>query len=145
MKTIHDQSYGIIPVIKRGDGWYIFMLQQIARRGDLVWTFPKGHPEADEDPETTARRELAEEAGIELASIDPTCTFSQMYTYEFNGEIVEKHVTYFLGYAAAEAFHMQPEEVADAAWYSLAEAREKATFDITKETVNAVAEALQNV
>jgi 8-oxo-dGTP pyrophosphatase MutT (NUDIX family) len=32
--------------------------------GDAVWTFPKGKPDDDEDPESTALRETLEETGV---------------------------------------------------------------------------------
>jgi predicted NUDIX family NTP pyrophosphohydrolase len=37
-----------------------------ARKDDGAWTIPKGEPEGDEPPETTARREFAEELGVDV-------------------------------------------------------------------------------
>lgn len=138
-KPVVDHSYGIIPVIKHDDGWRVYVLHEISRRGDRLWTFPKGHPEAGEAPLDTARRELQEEAGIELVSLNTQHTFEQVYSFEQNGETIEKHVTYYLGYAATEDFTTQPEEVAEARWCTFTEARSLLTFDLAKQTLDEVA------
>ncbi|MFH1095081.1 MAG: bis(5'-nucleosyl)-tetraphosphatase [Candidatus Micrarchaeota archaeon] len=47
------------------------------------WDFPKGHVEAGENEEQTARRELEEETGIRRIEILPG--FRYEYVYEFGG------------------------------------------------------------
>ncbi|ONI86646.1 DNA mismatch repair protein MutT [Saccharothrix sp. ALI-22-I] len=41
-----------------------------ARKDDGAWSIPKGEPDGDEDPETTARREFAEELGLPVPDGD---------------------------------------------------------------------------
>ncbi|GLU49374.1 NUDIX domain-containing protein [Nocardiopsis ansamitocini] len=41
----------------------------MVRHRDRAWEFPGGHTEPGEDVETTARREVREEAGAELADL----------------------------------------------------------------------------
>src|SRR5690242_10730843 len=43
----------------------LLMVQVENFSGDVVWTFPKGHPEADETDEAAAIREVREETGWE--------------------------------------------------------------------------------
>ena len=139
METKHDASYGVIPVLKDGSTWKVFILYQISRRGDRFWTFPKGHPEAGETPEETARRELREEAHITLERLDTTRTFDQEYTFVHEGVRIIKRASYFVGYAADTHFRLQPEEVADAKWCTFATAREFLTFDENKAALDEVA------
>jgi len=60
------------------------------------WDFPKGHIEAGEDPETTARRELQEETGIRDARLVPGFKENMGYFYRKAGEDMRKVVIYFL-------------------------------------------------
>ncbi|MDE1798583.1 MAG: NUDIX domain-containing protein, partial [Candidatus Micrarchaeota archaeon] len=48
------------------------------------WDFSKGHVEANENEEQTARRELAEETGIRTATVVPGWRYE--YVYEFGGK-----------------------------------------------------------
>jgi bis(5'-nucleosidyl)-tetraphosphatase len=64
------------------------------------WDFPKGHIEAGEDPETTARRELQEETGVGDARFVPGFEESMRYFYRKAGEDMRKVVIYFLAETA---------------------------------------------
>lgn len=63
--------------------------------GYKKWTLPKGLIDPGETAETTAVREVAEEAGIKakiVAKIKP----AEKYTYTFHGKYIFKVVQYFL-------------------------------------------------
>ena len=60
------------------------------------WDFPKGHIEAEEDPQTTAARELQEETGVRDARFIPGFKESMRYFYRKAGEGMLKVVIYFL-------------------------------------------------
>ena len=64
------------------------------------WDFPKGHIEAGEDPETTARRELQEETSLRDARFIPGFKESMRYFYRKAGEDMRKVVIYFLAETA---------------------------------------------
>ena len=64
------------------------------------WDFPKGHIEAGEDPQTTARRELQEETGVRDARFVPDFKESMRYFYRKAGEDMRKVVIYFLAETA---------------------------------------------
>ena len=55
------EQAGVIPY-RRGEGGWEFLIIT-SRKGN--WIFPKGVIAADEDPEETAMKECAEEAGIQ--------------------------------------------------------------------------------
>ena len=83
METIKDYSYGVIPLLKEGNQWKVFLINQIPRRGSLFWTFPKGHPEDDETHKETALRELVEETGIIPDTVIEEKIFKQAYTFVY--------------------------------------------------------------
>ncbi|WP_205745569.1 NUDIX hydrolase [Egibacter rhizosphaerae] len=58
-------SAGGIVVDPRADGWWVLLIARRNAAGELQWTLPKGGLEPDEDHETAALREVAEETGIE--------------------------------------------------------------------------------
>jgi len=60
------------------------------------WDFPKGHIEAEEDPQTTAARELQEETGVRDARFIPGFKEGMRYFYRKAGEGMLKVVIYFL-------------------------------------------------
>ncbi|MFT5849731.1 MAG: bis(5'-nucleosidyl)-tetraphosphatase [Patiriisocius sp.] len=146
MQTIRDYSYGVIPVIKTGDTWEVFILKQISYRGsdDRYWTFPKGHPEDGESQEETALRELKEESAITLDSLAPEVMFDQKYSFTHKEQHIEKSVCYYLGYAIDKTFQIQVEEVEEGRWCSFAEAREMLTHSIAKELLDGVTVYLKN-
>jgi mutator protein MutT len=58
----------IAAVLARGEKLLVCQRPPHKRHGGL-WEFPGGKVEAGEDDETAARRELAEELGIEVESV----------------------------------------------------------------------------
>lgn len=67
-----SRSAGIIAYRKRPSGLEVLLVHPggpFWRNKDLgAWSIPKGELSSDEDPETTARREFAEELGTELTA-----------------------------------------------------------------------------
>lgn len=65
-KLRRNDSSVVIPVLENGK----LLLTEDEQPGrDMVFTFPGGEGEADEDPEAAARRELLEETGYEADSL----------------------------------------------------------------------------
>ena len=144
METKKDYSYGVIPVMRIGGQWQVFILHQISYRSpdDVYWTFPKGHPEGNETPEETARREMSEESGLTLCKLDVDHVFEQRYTFVHQDTQIEKYVGYFLGYVSSASFTVQPEEVKEGCWCTFQEAKQKLTHNIAQKLVDEVAEYL---
>ena len=133
MQTKHDISYGVIPYIyKEGELHFLLIHQYSSARELVYWGFPKGHPDAGEDPETAARRELQEETGISLSSLATDHPFEITYEFMLAGVRVKKSVTFYLGEARDMNFVLQEEEVESAGWCTYEEARRRITFDNTK-------------
>jgi bis(5'-nucleosidyl)-tetraphosphatase len=123
MPTITDQSYGVIPLLLTESGPKVLLVYQIGRRGDRFWTLPKGHPEAGESPETAALRELKEETGVTEVVLVPYTEFSMHYQFTFEGDVIDKTVTFFTGVVANATTNItEPNEIADLGWFSKDEA-----------------------
>lgn len=140
--TKQDYSYGVIPIHKKADGeWEVLLLNQISVRRDIYWTFPKGHPDEGENKEETALRELKEESGL-VAILDITRTFDQSYSFKHGDILVEKTVSYFVGEVSDTDITIQPDEVKEAKWCTLAEAYQTLSHDQSKQTLRAVEDYL---
>lgn len=132
METIKDYSYGVIPLRKEEGQWMVFLINQIPRRGNIFWTYPKGHPEKEETNEETALRELLEETGIVPDTFVPDKTFIQEYTFTHGDQRIEKRVLYYPGFVESDVFTIQPDEIHEAKWCTFSEARNLLTHDIAK-------------
>ncbi|MEM1109396.1 MAG: NUDIX domain-containing protein [Planctomycetota bacterium] len=109
----------MIPLRVHGEKREFLLIQHHAGH----WAFPKGHPEAGETSIETARRELREEAGLEVSRLVESPAFEEAYSFtKKSGTVVEKTVTYYLGEISDTAdgqvpeVVIQEEEVAAFAW-----------------------------
>lgn len=85
--------------------------------GHGTWQFPGGHLEFGEEPEECARREVKEEAGIDIKNIKKAA-----FTNDIFGE--DKHyVTLFLvcDYASGEVKVMEPDKCEKWDWFCWSE------------------------
>lgn len=127
---IEDTSYGVIPIVKKEDSIKFLILHQTNGH----WSFPKGHMEEGEDDIQTALREFGEETEIREVRLDEENIFQEVYTYEKDGEKVEKTNYFFLGYLDEEfPLSIQHEEVLEYKYATLEEALDTFTFEAPKE------------
>lgn len=145
MHTEEDYSYGVIPLIKEGDDWKVFLINQYGSAGDVYWTFPKGHKEDGESDTEAALRELAEETSITLEKLVGTKVYTQEYSFRYNEHTIHKKVSYFIGIAQSNTFLIQADEVKEAGWFGLEEARERITYDPAKIMFDAVSNDIQTM
>jgi len=75
-------SAGVILFRKRSERQYLVLDY------GSHWDFAKGHVEAGEAPEATARRELAEETGISDARFVPGFIEEMRYFYRRGGQLI---------------------------------------------------------
>ena len=138
METIADQSYGVIPLQKQEGQWKVFLIHQYGSRGDLFWTFPKGHKEEGETPADAALRELSEETGLSTSQLYQEKLYEHSYTYTYEAAQIHKTASYFAGEVAEGQWKVQEDEVKEAEWFSFEEARKLLTFDAARDILDAV-------
>ena len=138
METIVDQSYGVVPLQKQEGQWKVFLIHQYGSRGDLFWTFPKGHQEEGETPAAAALRELYEETGLSLLHLYEEKLYEHSYTYVHEDVQIDKTASYFAGEVSEGQWKVQEDEVHEAGWFSFEEARKVLTFDAAKDILDAV-------
>ena len=104
------------------------------------WAFPKGHVEANETEEETARREIREETGLTEVEIDTGFRYINTFSPKPG---VMKDVVYFAAKSASDAVTVQEEEVMAFRWETPARAKEIVTFDNDRALIDAYV-AFQN-
>lgn len=127
VKTKIDYSCGVIPLRQTEAGREFLLVQHLAGH----WAFPKGHPEGDETPIETARRELQEETGLADVKLIKSPAFEEAYSFtKKSGTVVEKTVTYYLGQVSGHeaAVRVQADEVQAFAWGDADATLAKLTF-----------------
>lgn len=124
MRKIETRSYGVIPVFKNKDGFYILLVKN-SKGGH--WGLPKGTPEKDEKPIDTAKRELFEETGIKDIDIKIETTFEEKYDFGRNDFIYSKTNTYYLGFVNEMTKGNQLDEIDELKWVKIDEAQNTLT------------------
>lgn len=124
-----EHSYGIIPLQKRTEGWFVFIVHRIKSGG--FWEFPKGHLEEGENSMEAAVRELKEETGLSIVKLLDFNPLTEYYEYEWQGRVVPKEVHYYLAFAEGAVSLMSP-EVDDGIWVLLEDAENYMTYDTTR-------------
>jgi 8-oxo-dGTP pyrophosphatase MutT (NUDIX family) len=101
--------------------------------GQRVMGLPKGHPDGEETAEEAARREVAEEAGVQGELIADLGDVT--YRYERRGRKVAKRVRFFLYRYTSGDVADHDHEIEQARWLPLAEAAEQLSYDGEREMV----------
>jgi ADP-ribose pyrophosphatase YjhB (NUDIX family) len=85
-------------------------------KGDLVWTFPKGHVEAGESARQTALREVEEETGYRCRVLESIGTVR--YHFQRSGRLINKRVSWYWMKAGAKLGKPDEAEVYAVRWSS---------------------------
>lgn len=114
------QVITIVPVKRAADG----------RR---VLGLPKGHLDGDETPEEAARREVAEEAGVDAELVELLGDVE--YRYDRRGRPIRKVVRFYLFTYRSGDVADHDHEIEEARWMALGEAAERLTYPGEREMV----------
>jgi len=130
MAARRERSAGV--VVFRADpaaaGGRVFLLLDYGR----FWDYPKGHVEPGEDDRAAALRELAEETGIDDATLIDG--FAREIAYFFRGKrgLIRKEVVFFLARTSRQRVELSHEHVGFA-WLPYEQALERTTYANAKE------------
>lgn len=134
--NMQDQSIGIIPVRKHGkngNSYEFFVIHQTMGH----WAFPKGHKIGNETEQETAQRELREETGISKCRLADDFRVIDKYSFEENGEKIDKEVIFFLGFVekSPDQAFVQNDETQNGKWLSFQDALLQLTFPESRQTL----------
>jgi len=112
-----DFSYGVIPVIAKGQEYKFLLICSAGEDG--YWGFPKGHKETGESNIAAARRELFEETGIKLEDLEFICEEEVLWNY---CRSATAHYLYlFRTSVTSPNIVLDKTEAASLAWYTVEE------------------------
>jgi 8-oxo-dGTP pyrophosphatase MutT (NUDIX family) len=118
-----DKEFAAGGIVSREDS--LLLVEATNLKGERVWTFPKGHPEKGETPETTALREVQEETGWRCKIRSELMTVA--YKFSRQGRLVDKKVQWFWMEPVEKVGEPDAVEIRDVKWLSSDEA-----FDVLK-------------
>ncbi len=97
-----------------------------------IWVFPKGRIENDEDPKTTAIREVEEEAGVVAEIIDLAGEMNFIFKHPKRGEL-DKTITMYVMKLLSGDVNVHDWEMEEVIWLSPEEALQKLSFEKDKQ------------
>jgi len=125
---IFEESFGTIPLKKQNDHWITYLVKN---KSGNHWGFPKGHANISETQIDAAKRELKEEANLEVVRLLADEPLIEQYNCTKNSENVAKKVYYYLVEVQGEAT-VTSDEILDGKWVDIKEAKELLTYDQSK-------------
>jgi len=124
---IEETSAGIV-LFRRENEKLLFLLLHYPSGH---WDFVKGKMENGETPKETAIRETREETGITDVKFQDGFEEWIRYNFQFEGQLVDKKVVFFLGETQTEKVEISHEHL-NFTWMDYVTAMEKTTFDNAK-------------
>lgn len=118
----YEKSCGAAVFRKESDVWHVLLIRHT--RGRHI-SFPKGHMEPGELESHTAEREVREETGLDIR-VDRRFRAENRYNIRAD---IQKLVVVFAAVTRQSAITPQPEEIAEAKWYSIDQALETLTYE----------------
>ncbi len=125
----YEKSCGAIVYRKHHGNTEILLVRHL-KSGH--WSFPKGHMEAGETEEDTARREIKEETGLDVL-LDTGFRETVNYSPKKN---TKKTVVYFVGMVASHELIPQQDEISELRWLEIEQAGNVLTYENDKLLAN---------
>lgn len=126
----YEKSCGAVIFRKGTEGWNVLLIRHA--RGKHI-SFPKGHMEPGELESQTAEREVFEETGIRV-KVDRRYRAENRYNIRSD---IQKLVVIFAAVTTQMDIIPQPEEIAEAKWYPVAEAMNRLTYERDRKILSA--------
>lgn len=130
-------------VFRRGpppDGQVRFLLIRDSYKN---WGFPKGHLEAGEPPAEAARREVAEETGLDELVLHGPIKVIDWY-FRFRGKTIHKYCHFFLFESRrGDPVPEVAEGITECVWWPFTEARDTVSYDNARDVLRQAAEMQQ--
>src|SRR5450432_2782345 len=104
-----------------------------AADGTRVLGLPKGHLDGDETPEEAARREVAEETGVDAELLEQLGDVE--YLYDRRGRAINKVVRFYLFAYRSGDVADHDHKIEEARWMPLEQAAEQLTYPGEREMV----------
>jgi 8-oxo-dGTP pyrophosphatase MutT (NUDIX family) len=121
-------------VVVRGEDVVVIVPTRLAADGSRVLALPKGHVDPGETPIEAAIREVREEAGVVA---EPVCELGESrYWYRRDGRTIGKSVVFFLFEYVQGDIEDHDDEVEEARWIALEEARTALSHQAEREMVD---------
>ncbi|MBI5061195.1 MAG: NUDIX domain-containing protein [Candidatus Aenigmarchaeota archaeon] len=96
----------------------VLLLKRKGAHGEGSWCAPGGHLEFGESWEDCAKREVTEEAGIEITNVRFFAVTNDIFEEENKHYIT---IALLADYVSGEARRMEPEKCMDIGWFSWSE------------------------
>jgi 8-oxo-dGTP pyrophosphatase MutT (NUDIX family) len=128
-----EEEFSAGGVVLDGDRVVVIVPVKRAAGGRRVLALPKGHPNGEESPEEAARREVAEEAGVQGELIGELGDVH--YRYERRRRRVAKRVRFFLYRYSSGDVADHDHEIEEARWMPLEQAARELTYEGEREMV----------
>jgi len=114
----------------------LLMILMKTINGNTVWTFPKGHIEENENPQTAALREVYEETGVRCEIVDKKEFFISHYFFVRNKTKVEKKVYWYLMRPLEETQKiLTPDEIEEVKWFEIDEALKISNYQSDRDMI----------
>lgn len=126
-------------VVKHEEGPYVLLIKPHNRNR---WQLPKGTIDPGEKPETTAVREVREEAGVDASIVGHLGPIT--FFYQMHGNRFVKTVDFYLMEYKSGSPTNHDDEVDDARWFLIDQAMGTLTFESEQGVVRLALETLQD-